>query len=90
MAKKYFGSEFRSKEVIEVDLHGLHLWEAQHQMEKLMALINPEEVREIVVIHGHRRGKSILRYIREEFQNDKIDRKFLALNQGITSLILKQ
>ena len=90
MAKKYFGSEFRSKEVIEVDLHGLQVWEAQHQMERLMALINPVETREIVVIHGYRNGKRILRYIREELQDDKIYRKYLSLNQGITSLILKQ
>ena len=45
---------------------------------------------EIEVIHGYTGGTALRDFVRREFTHPRIERKFLSLNQGITTLILKR
>jgi len=90
MAYDFTGNLLEKREIIEVDLHNLNVWEARERMDKVLAFTDPELVEEIVVIHGHKKGKALQKFVRKELDNHKIDRKFLSMNDGRTSLILKR
>ena len=84
MITKY---DFKENEIMLVDLHNMKLWEATLYLTNVVADA-PQEIKEIVVIHGYHNGKILLNMVRKDFVNNRVKRKVLGLNQGITSLIL--
>jgi hypothetical protein len=51
-----------------------------------MSLSN--DVKEVKVIHGYHRGKELMNMVRYDLKNNKIERRFISLNPGVTSLML--
>lgn len=79
---------FVSKKHIELDLHGMNVEQARKYLNYSIA-VNQNEVEEIIVIHGYRSGHCLKDFIQKDFKSKYISRKFLWLNPGITSLIIK-
>lgn len=79
--------KFKEHEILTVDIHNMEKSEAKYYLERLIVNIH-SDIKEIVVIHGYHRGTSLLTMVRMELKNKRIKRKFLSLNQGVTSLIL--
>lgn len=79
---------FKEKEIIEVDLHSLNVWEAEVYLNEQVNRA-PKYIREIVVIHGYHRGTELMNMVRKKFHNPRVKSKYLSLNPGTTSLILK-
>lgn len=79
---------FKEDEIITVDLHHMREWEAIQYLNNIIQLA-PTKTREIVVIHGYHNGNRLLNMVRKEYRNPRVYKKFLSLNQGVTSLILK-
>lgn len=80
---------FVPKKHIELDLHGMSLLEAKKLVEYTI-VVNAAEVEEIIIIHGYRRGNKLRNYIQDEFKSELVERKYLWLNPGITSLIISR
>lgn len=78
---------FSKEQVLEVDIHNMDVWQASTYLERLVTWI-PSSIKEIVVIHGYQSGTALLKMVRNEFKHNRVQRKFLSLNQGRTSLIL--
>lgn len=80
-------TEFKENEIITVDLHKHTVYAAKQKLQLVIA-IAPDDIKEIIVIHGYRRGTALRDMVRNDFEDRRIARKFLSLNPGITSLIL--
>ena len=80
-------TEFKENEIITIDLHKHTVYAAKQKLQLVVA-VAPEETREIIVIHGYRRGTALRDMVRKDFNNARIARKYIALNPGVTSLIL--
>lgn len=80
-------TEFKENEIITIDLHKHTVYDAKQKLQLIIA-IAPEEIKEIIVIHGYHRGTALRDMVRNDFDDSRIARKFLSLNPGITSLIL--
>ena len=80
-------TEFKENEIITVDLHKHTVYAAKQKLQLVIA-IAPDDIKEIIVIHGYRRGTVLRDMVRNDFEDRRIARKFLSLNPGITSLIL--
>lgn len=83
--KNYF---FNENEIYYVDIHNYNCVEAEEYLNKLVSNMLPQ-IKEIIVIHGFNRGKALRDMVRNKFQNSRVERKILFLNEGRTSLILK-
>lgn len=70
-----------------LDIHELSASEAQHLLERLLVSL-PDDIREVVVIHGHRRGDALTDTVRRRVRSRRIKRIFLSLNPGVTHYIL--
>lgn len=80
-------TEFKENEIITIDLHKHTVYAAKQKLQLVIA-IAPDEIKEIIVIHGYRRGTALRDMVRNDFEDSRIARKFLSLNPGITSFIL--
>ena len=80
---------FKETEVIKVDLHAMDKNTAERYLENVVKLA-PKGTKEIIVIHGYHNGTVLMNMVRKEFHSNKVAGKYLSLNQGITSLILKE
>ena len=80
-------TEFKENEIITIDLHKHTVYAAKQKLQFVIA-IAPDEIKEIIVIHGYRRGTALRDMVRNDFEDSRIARKFLSLNPGITSFIL--
>lgn len=80
-------TEFKENEIITVDLHKHTVYAAKQKLQLVIA-IAPDDIKEIIVIHGYRRGTALRDMVRNDFEDRRIARKFLSLNPGITSFIL--
>ncbi len=76
-------------EKIIIDLHDLQEDEARFYLEKAIDTAE-DKIKEIVVIHGYRKGQAILKMVRNEFKHKRIERKEIPYNKGITLIYLKQ
>ncbi len=74
--------------VKEIDIHGLTVAEAGYELERFLEYL-PDDTREVVVVHGYRQGKSLLRMVRNDFKHKKIKRKIISMNPGITIFLLQ-
>ena len=72
----------------EIDIHGMTVNEAISELDYYLEYL-PEDVKEVVVIHGYRQGKRLLDMVRKEFQHDRIERKIVSMNPGITVFLIK-
>ena len=79
---------FLKEEVITIDLLKFRVWEAMQYLNNTILVASPK-IKEIVVIHGYHNGNVLLNMVRNEYRNSRVKSKFISLNPGITSLILK-
>lgn len=75
------------KDVVTVDLHCMQVAEAKNYLDIVLETV-PSSIKEIIVIHGYHNGTAILNMVRKDFNNKRVSKKYLSLNQGVTSLIL--
>ncbi|SDY94720.1 Smr domain-containing protein [Proteiniborus ethanoligenes] len=80
---------FVSKEHVELDLHGMTVEEAKRYLE-LSIVLTLDNVDEIVVIHGYRGGDALRNFVQNDFESEYVSRKYLWLNPGVTSFIIKR
>ena len=77
-----------SDEKTILDLHNMEVEEARFYLEK--AIDTAEyKIKEIVVVHGYRKGQTILNMVRREFKHKRIERKVIPYNKGMTLIYLK-
>ena len=72
----------------EIDIHGMTVNEAISELDYYLEYL-PDDVKEVVVIHGYRQGKRLLDMVRKEFEHDRIERKIVSMNPGITVFLIK-
>lgn len=80
---------FREGEIISIDIHKYDVVQAKYYLERLIVNIDNSKIKEMVVIHGYNRGNVLQDLVKYELRRKKIERRFLSLNSGRTSLILK-
>ena len=74
---------------IILDLHDMQEQEAKYYLEKAIDTAE-ENIKEIVVIHGYRKGQVILNMVRKEFKHKRIEKKVIPYNKGVTLIYLKR
>lgn len=72
---------------IIIDLHNMELLEARYYLDKLFETL-PEDIQEVVVIHGYRKGHILLDMVRKDFKHPRIKKKVIPFNKGITLFLL--
>lgn len=82
-----YNLNFKEDEVKIIDLHGMSKEEALNYLDNTIKYID-SNIKELIVIHGYKNGSILLNMVRKEFEHDKIKRKILWLNNGVTSLLL--
>ncbi|MEN8077552.1 Smr/MutS family protein [Clostridioides difficile] len=82
-----YNLNFKEDEVKIIDLHGMSKEEALNYLDNTIKYID-SNIKELIVIHGYKNGSILLNMVRKEFKHDKIKRKTLWLNNGITSLLI--
>lgn len=80
--------EFQNNQVMTIDLHEYSVIDAKQKL-TVFVKTAPKHIREIVVIHGYNHGTFLRDMVRKEFKNNRVERKLISLNQGITTLVLK-
>ena len=80
--------EIKKDEVFELDIHNMNRREAEFYL-KLSLNNLSKKYKEVVVVHGYRRGKILLEMVREKFDHPKVDSKLISINPGRTSLFIK-
>lgn len=73
---------------LEINLHDMQVLEAQYYLDKLITTA-PANIKEIVVIHGYKKGQALLNMVRNNFKHQRIKEKVIPYNKGITLLFLK-
>ena len=48
----------------------------------------PDDILEVVVIHGYRKGQVLLNMVRKDFKHPRIKQKVIPLNKGITLFLV--
>ena len=62
--------------------------EAKRYLEQFLSHADGS-VREVIVIHGYTSGTVLQQMVRKELKHHRIKSKMLSLNQGITTLFLR-
>lgn len=78
-----------NEERIILDLHDMQEDEARFYLERAIETAELK-IKEIVVIHGYRKGQTILNMVRKEFKHKRIERKEIPFNKGVTLIYLKK
>lgn len=73
---------------IKIDLHGMKVNSAKELLNIRLRTL-PKDTREVVVVHGYHGGTALRDMVRS-YQNPKIERKFIGLNQGETIFAIKE
>lgn len=75
--------------MVDLDLHGLTELEAKKVIERFIAS-QPNDVKEIRVIHGYHSGDSLKNLVRDrhKIRSNRIKRRKLTMNQGETIIEL--
>lgn len=68
---------------VTIDLHNMELNEARYYLDKLFETL-PDDIMEVVIIHGYRKGQVLLNMVRKEFKHPRIKQKVITFNKGIT------
>ena len=73
---------------LEIDLHDMQVLEAEYYLDKFVSTA-PANIKEIIVIHGYKKGQVLLNMVRNSFKHERIKEKVIPFNKGITLLFLK-
>ena len=73
---------------LEINLHDMQVLEAEYYLDKFITTA-PANIREIIVIHGYKKGQALLNMVRRDFKHPRIKEKVIPYNKGITLLFLK-
>ena len=76
------------EERIIIDLHDMQENEARFYLERAIDTAE-DRIKEIVVVHGYRKGQAILNMVRRDFKHKRIEKKVIPFNKGITLIYLK-
>ena len=77
------------EERIILDLHDMEENEARFFLERAIETAE-YKIKEIVVVHGYRKGQAILNMVRKDFKHNRIEKKVVPFNKGITLIYLKK
>lgn len=72
---------------VTIDLHDMELLEARYYLDKLFETL-PDDILEVVVIHGYRKGQVLLNMVRKDFKHPRIKQKIIPFNKGITLFLV--
>lgn len=72
-----------------VDIHGMHAREARFRLDMLIDNA-PEEVKEIIAIHGYSHGQVLKNMVRNELTSTRIKQIRAAYNAGQTVIELRK
>lgn len=72
-----------------VDIHGMHAREARFRLDMLIDNA-PEEIKEIIVIHGYSHGQVLKNMVRNELTSTRIKQIRAAYNAGQTVIELRK
>lgn len=72
-----------------VDIHGMHVREARFRLDLLIDNA-PEEVKEIVVIHGYSHGQVLKNMVRNDLTSTRVKTIRAAYNAGQTIIELRK
>ena len=73
---------------LEINLHDMQVLEAEYYLDKFITTA-PQNIKEIIVIHGYKKGQALLNMVRREFKHERIKEKVIPYNKGITLFFLK-
>lgn len=79
---------YRTNQKAEIDLHGMTRDEARRCIVQFLNRVDGS-VREVEIIHGWSNGTALMDMVRKGLKHPKIKSKVMAMNPGITILILK-
>ena len=77
-----------NEDKITIDLHDMQEQEARFYLERAIDTAE-ENIKEVVVIHGYRKGQVILNMVRKDFKHKRIEKKIIPYNKGVTLIYLK-
>lgn len=72
---------------VEINLHNMQVLEAEYYLEKFISTL-PDNIKEITVVHGYKKGQAILNMVRKEFKHKRIKNKVIPYNRGVTIFYL--
>jgi len=76
------------EDILEVNLHEMQVLEAKAFLELEIERAMPN-IKEIVVVHGYKKGQALLNMVRKEFKHERVKGKRTTFfNNGITILEL--
>lgn len=70
-----------------IDLHGMTVAEAEEELNYFLDYLE-DDVTEIVVVHGYKKGSALLEMVRKSYEHPRIKQKLLSMNNGITTFLL--
>lgn len=73
---------------LEINLHDMQVLEAEYYLDKFITTA-PSNIKEIIVIHGYKKGQALLNMVRKDFNHPRLKEKVIPYNKGITLLFLK-
>ena len=79
----------KSGSTLTADLHGMQVAEAKTALERLISSAD-NGISEITVIHGYSGGQALANMVRNKLKHKRIERKILSMNQGETTLVIKE
>jgi dsDNA-specific endonuclease/ATPase MutS2 len=80
---------------MEIDIHGLHLWEAIDEIIYFLEECRLNGIQEISIVHGYHHGKILKDYIRSDGFIKEMRREGFSLkkikssNEGVTRFLIK-
>lgn len=72
---------------LEINLHDMQEAEAQYFLDKFITTA-PQNIKQITVIHGYKKGQVLLNMVRNNFKHPRIKKKVIPYNKGITIIYL--
>lgn len=76
------------EERIILDMHDMQEDEARFYLERAIDTAG-HKIKQIVAIHGYRKGQTILNMVRKDFKHKRIEKKVVPYNKGVTLIYLK-
>ena len=74
---------------IEIDVHGMNRFQAKTYIDSVLKKAG-KDVYRIDIVHGYRNGSSLKEMVRKEYRSHpKVKRMELGLNDGVTTLVLR-
>jgi len=73
---------------VTIDLHDMQVLEAEYYLDKFITTL-PENIQEVTVIHGYKKGQALLNMVRKEFKHPRLKKKVIPFNKGITLFYLE-